>query len=98
MTQTDRLFELLKDHRPHSTLQILRVVYGSEHLGIARIGARVNDLKKLGHHIVGYHDPQNRKIYVYKLIPPQVRELPPAFEPKAVPPEPAKGSNNFLFR
>jgi len=80
MTQAERLLQLLKDHRPHNTLEILRKVYGSEHLGLARIGARVNDLKKLGHHIIGYHDPENRKLYVYKLIPPEVPVMPPAFE------------------
>jgi hypothetical protein len=77
MTQTARL-------RPHNTVEILREVYGSEHLGIARIGARINDLKKLGHNIVAYHDPQNRKPYVYKLIPPEVPVMPP---------EPQNGSN-----
>jgi hypothetical protein len=80
MTQTERLLQLLKDGQPHRTDEILREVYGSEHLGIARVGARIADLKKLGHHIVGYHDPQNRKLYTYKLIPPQVPVLPPAFE------------------
>jgi len=53
MTQTARLLQLLKDHKPHRTDEILREVYGSEHLGIARIGARINDLKKLGHDNVG---------------------------------------------
>ncbi len=58
-------------------------VYGSEHMGIARIGARIADLKELGHHITGYHDPTNRKLYIYKLIPPVVPELPRALEPKS---------------
>ncbi|MGA9471904.1 MAG: hypothetical protein WBV36_05530 [Terriglobales bacterium] len=53
MTQVERLLELLKDLKPQNTVEILREVYGSEHLGIARRGARINDLKKLGHHIVG---------------------------------------------
>ncbi|MGB8006423.1 MAG: hypothetical protein WCF48_04785 [Terriglobales bacterium] len=83
-TQTDKLFQLLKDGKPHRTDEILREVYGSEHLGIARIGARINDLKKLGHQIIGYHDTQNRKLYVYKLIPPQTITLPPAFKPQQV--------------
>jgi hypothetical protein len=80
MTQTDRLLELLKDYKPHRTDEILREVYGSEHMGIARIGARINDLKKRGHNIFGYHDPTNRKLYVYKLVPPEVPILPSAFE------------------
>jgi hypothetical protein len=83
MTQTERLAQFLKDYKPHNTVEILREVYGSEHLGIARIGARIADLKKLGHNIIGYHDPQNRRLYVYRLIPPEVPVMPPAF-PKAV--------------
>jgi hypothetical protein len=44
MTQTARLLQLLKNYKPHNTVEILREVYGSEHLGIARIGARIADL------------------------------------------------------
>lgn len=44
-SQAQRLYELLKDGQPHRTDEILKVVYGSEHLGIARPGARVNDLR-----------------------------------------------------
>jgi hypothetical protein len=40
MTQLTRLAELPKDGKPHRTDEILREVYGSEHLGIARVGAR----------------------------------------------------------
>ena len=59
MTQVDGSPELLKDLKQQNTVEILREVYGSKHLGIARRGARINDLKKLGHHIVGYDDPRN---------------------------------------
>lgn len=97
MTQAARILQLLKDYRQHNTVEILRDVYGSEHLGIARIGARIADLKKLGHHIIGYHDPQNRKLYVYKLIPPQVPILPPAFPPASVPQSQQKDRQQDLF-
>jgi hypothetical protein len=83
-TQAERLLALLKEGRPVRTDEILLKVYGSEHMGIARIGARIADLKNLGHNITGHHDPRNRKLYVYKLIPPVVPELPPAFESKAM--------------
>lgn len=86
-SQTQRLYELLLDGKSHRTDEILREVYGSEHLGIARIGARIADLKKLGHQIIGYHDPQNRKLYVYKLIPAQAPVMPPAFEKQAPQPQ-----------
>jgi hypothetical protein len=90
MTQADRLYELLKDGKPHQTDEILRVVYGSEHMGIARIGARVADLKERGYQILGRSDPENRKLYWYKLLPPEPVKLPPAFEPK-------KTTNQTLF-
>lgn len=45
-SQTDRLIALLDDFRWHDTPEILAVVYGAEHLGIARISARVLDAKK----------------------------------------------------
>jgi hypothetical protein len=71
-------------------------VYGSEHNGIARIGARVADLKagtwpgQFECTIEGYHDPENAALYFYKLIPPRKIELPPAFEKR-------KGSGQNLF-
>ncbi|MEK7578395.1 MAG: hypothetical protein AAB456_01585 [Patescibacteria group bacterium] len=45
-SQAARLFQLLSDYREHSTIEILEKIYGGEHLGLARIGARVYDIKK----------------------------------------------------
>lgn len=45
-SQTDRLMDLLADFQWHDTPEILRVVYGGDHLGIARIAARVGDAKE----------------------------------------------------
>jgi hypothetical protein len=93
MTQTERLYNLLKDGNPHRTDEILRVVYGSEHNGIARIGARVADLKEgrwpgqVRCNIEGYKDPHNQALYFYKLIPPVVPELPPARDVVTPPPQ-----------
>src|ERR1700759_781828 len=76
-TQTERLYELLKDGLPHRTDEILRVVYGSEHQCIARIGARGADLKEekwpgeFKCTIEGYKDPEKQALYFYKLIPPK---------------------------
>jgi hypothetical protein len=86
MTQTERLYNLLKDGNPHRTDEILRVIYGSEHNVFARIGARVADLKtgkwpgQVRCEIVGYKDPENQALYFYKLIPPRKIDLPLAFE------------------
>ncbi len=72
MSQADKLYELLKDYRPHRTDEILRVVYGSEHAGIARIGARIADVKsKHGVEIHGWKDPERLSLYWYQLVKPQ---------------------------
>lgn len=50
-TQKERLLGLLKDKEWHSTVEIMEKVYGDDRLGLARVGARVYDLKKDGYHI-----------------------------------------------
>lgn len=47
-SQKRRLFDLLKDHEWHTTVEILGKVYSLGGQGIARIGARVADLKADG--------------------------------------------------
>lgn len=71
MTQVDRLYELLKDYRPHSTDEILRVVYGGSHLGVARISGRVFDTKrKYGVKIDCFRDKERDAIYWYQMKRP----------------------------
>jgi hypothetical protein len=89
MSQADKLYNLLKDGREHRTDEILRVVYGSEHMGIARIGARIADLKD-GKHTNGVmcdipdarRDRENPKLFWYHINPPRPIVLPPAFPPE----------------
>lgn len=78
MSQCQSLYNLLKDGQPRRTDQILRDVYGGEHLGIARIGARVWDLKKSGHEIKSWRDPDKPSLWWYQLL------NPPAPPPKVV--------------
>jgi len=66
-SQKDKILRLLSDENPHCTNEILKSVYGSEHNGIARIGARIFDLKKDGHDISGWEDKNNRSLYWYQL-------------------------------
>lgn len=42
-------------------------VYGGSHLGLARVGARIFDLKAQGHTIEGKKDADNPAIYWYQL-------------------------------
>lgn len=67
-SQKAKLLELLKDGLPHNTPEILEVVYGNAHLGLARVGARVADLKADGYTIRGWDDDENRTIYWYQLL------------------------------
>lgn len=78
MSQTDKLYELLKDGKPHSTIEIRRVVYGDEHLSMARIASRANDLRKRGYVIESRPGKINKTIWWYKLTPkePQPKETP----------------------
>lgn len=47
-SQVNKLYDLLKDGEAHRTDEIMKIVYGGDHLGLARVGARVNDLIKRG--------------------------------------------------
>ncbi len=80
-SQTDLLYNLLKDEQPHSTVEIMAKVYGGSHLGLARAGARINDLvnlgnvflNKYGHEITGsgvkrgWKDEDNPTVYWYRM-------------------------------
>lgn len=68
MSQSERILALLMDGQDHSTHEICERVYGSEHLGCARIGARVHDLRAKGHNIVGRKHPLIKTAYLYKLV------------------------------
>jgi hypothetical protein len=72
-SQTQKLYELLKDGERHSTREIQIFVYGSDHLGSARIAARIADLRKEGHDIPNAerdeHDPT---VYWYRMKVPIV--------------------------
>lgn len=53
--------------RPHSTIEILETVYGVGHSGIARVSARILDLRSRGYDIEGWKDQENPSIYWYQL-------------------------------
>ena len=64
-SQKERLYKLLSDGNWHRTDEIQEVVYGRNHLGVARISARVQDLKNDGYEIESELDSGN--IWKYKL-------------------------------
>lgn len=68
MSQVNKLYNLISDGLPHRTDEILREVYGGEHLGIARIGARIWDLRhKRGLHIRSWTDAEKPSLTWYQL-------------------------------
>lgn len=81
MTQEEKLYLYLKDGLPHRTDHILKAIYGSEHLGIARISARIFGVKKrYGVDIKGWKDDKTPSLYWYRLIvrtePQRLFEVP----------------------
>lgn len=70
MSQTIRLYELLSDYKTHDTIEILERVYGGSHLGIARLSARILDVKKkYGVRIQSQKSPK-KSIWEYQLLRP----------------------------
>ena len=70
-TQCEKLLMLLSDNKPHSTVEIMRRVYGGMHLGLARPAARVYDLKKKYNvEITCKRHPKIKSIYYYTMTTP----------------------------
>ena len=80
-TQKQKLHSLLSDGLPHRTDEIARVVYGEkgevcetcgrgEAKSLARVGARIFDLKKDGHTITGRKDKLIPSLYWYQMTIP----------------------------
>ena len=64
-SQKSKLLKLLMDGEFHATPEIQEVVYGSNHLGCARIAARADDLRRDGHIIESRKI--SRTIWEYRL-------------------------------
>ena len=70
MSQVEKLYSFLQDGRPHRVDDILREVYGShEGFSIARLGARIFDLKRKHNvEIKSFPDPVNKKLWWYQIV------------------------------
>lgn len=67
-SQTQKLFELLSDGRAHCTVEIMEKVYGNDHLGLARVGARIWDIKnEKGVEIDSWRDVYSKSLWWYQL-------------------------------
>lgn len=83
MSQANSLLALLQDGKPHSTVEIQKVVYGGEHLGTARIASRVTDLRDRGYEIESRPGRINKKVWYYLLrsSPEQPEKVVRRYEP-----------------
>jgi len=66
LNQTDRLLKLLKDKKWHDTAEIQEKVYGRAHLGCARIGARIWELRHDGGYLITGRKAEGA-LYEYRL-------------------------------
>ncbi|MFA6097578.1 MAG: hypothetical protein WC788_08215 [Candidatus Paceibacterota bacterium] len=72
-SQTQKVYELLKDGKAHRTDEIMALCYGSDHLGLARIGARIFDIKReYGVEIEGWKDETTPSLFWYQMKVPIV--------------------------
>ena len=69
MSQESRLLELLKDGKPHSTNEIVRVVYGLRYPATHRIAARINSRRERLIKIDSWLDKQDHALLWYQLLP-----------------------------
>ena len=78
ISQSAKIFALLKDRKPHRTDEILRECYGSEHLGIARASGRIGEFRKEGYIINSWADKKVKSLWWYQLVSgPDLKPLPP---------------------
>lgn len=68
MSQVERIKAILEDGEWHSNFDLIAQAYGVDFPASARLAARINDLKKRGHHVEGKHDKENAKKYWYRMV------------------------------
>ena len=83
MTQKERLKLVLDDGRPHRTDELLELVYGSAKLGIARLGARVYEVRQSlprTQAVKAWKDKQNHALTWYQLVSVEEPRQPDLFD------------------
>ena len=103
MSQSSEILEILLDEKAHRVDEIIEKVYKMEKPSVARVGARIFELKeKHGFEIKSWPDPKNRKLWYYQLSPaPRVDSRQDTLTPSqgpVEPPSPGRGMlNDELF-
>lgn len=73
-----KILNILLDREPHRSDEITRELFGTAETtrtGLFRLGARINDIKEMGYDVRGWHDPENRKFYWYKIVVSEQQEM-----------------------
>lgn len=71
MSQVEKLSAALEDGRPHRSDELVAAVYGSAHLGLARLAARIHDLKARlpqGQTINSWRDREIETLWWYQIV------------------------------
>ncbi len=78
MSNVEAIFAILSDRRAHSSFEIVREVYKQNAPTIARLAARIYDIKKrFGVEVLSWKDHTNPKMTWY-MIPKDVVDVAPA--------------------
>ena len=71
MTQCERLWALMSDYKAHRVDEILEVVYTQDGPSIARVSARLWDLRQMkGLKLKRWRDPHKKTLYWYQFLRP----------------------------
>lgn len=75
LSQTDRIYNLLMDHKPHRTDEIQIKIYGANHLGTARISGRVSDIRRIYNiKVEGWKDKNIKSLFWYQIPNPEPQQ------------------------
>lgn len=70
MSNKAKVLAVLKDYKPHSTYEIMEVLFPAGKAGLFRLSAYIKFLKEDGLDIKGWFDEDDRKKYWYHLQVP----------------------------
>ena len=95
MSQTEKLETLLKDGNWHRVDNIIRDVYEMDKVCVARISARILDLKKKGYEIESRPSVFDKKLWEYRIKAVRVNEFGDSVLPSCCVPLNFKSFGNY---
>ena len=80
MSNKQKVFSVLEDRKPHSTFEIMEILFPNGKAGLFRLSAYIGFLKDDGHEIEGWFDKLDHKKYWYHLKSREQTNPQPAAE------------------